>query len=261
MIASKEINGYYPDLDAAGGLATALQGALRSIGSPLTSAGLDPAVKFVVYARVEFGSRFSQIYIAAEERLFLFDGWNRGVCLLRGVTPTLVDLARVIDRWVGSDCTTAELSAAFEFVTPETRAAVYERGGEVEDRWQGYLSGIGEQFPELAELVAAAAQRPELRRLFPYTSLNTFCFSRCTGYPFTRDIPHVTPLPSGGYQVAGPDGRVLGRGSGEEAAELVVRHLPPGCGQAVAGTAEDLARAEPLSWPTDMNKNEHPGSG
>jgi hypothetical protein len=260
MIVSKETNGYYPDLDAAGGLASALQGALRSVGSPLTVTGLDPVVKFVVYARVEFGSRFSQVYIAAEERLFLFDCWNRGVCLAHGATPTLVDLARAIDRWVGSDCTTAELAAAFGFVTPEPRAAVYERGGEVGDRWQGYLAGIGERFPELAEFVAAAAWRPELRRLFPFTSLNTFCFSRCTGYPFTRDIPHVTPLPSGGYQVAGPDGRVLGRGNGEEAAELVVRHLPPGCGPAVAGTAEDLARAEPPYVLDHLNKNGDSGS-
>jgi len=233
----------YPDLAAASGLGAALQAELQAIGSGPRVSELDKAVNLVVNARVESGSRFSQVYIAAKERLFLFDCWSRGVSLAHGATPSLTYLARVINRWVGSRCTPADLAAEFGFVTPEPRAGVYERGEEVEDRWQGYLSGIGERFRELTEIVQAAAKRPELRQLFPYTSLNMFCFSRCTGYPFTRDTPHVRQLPGGGYEVVGPDGRVLGRGNGEAAADLVVRRLPARCGPAVAGTAEELDQA------------------
>jgi Family of unknown function (DUF6193) len=244
MIVAKRVNDLYPDLFAAGGLVSVLQDALRSIGSSLTAGGLDTAVNFAVYACVESGSRQSQVYIAAEQRLFLFDCWSRGVCLAHGSTPSLTDLARAIDRWVGSACTTAELASEFGFVAPKPEAAGYERGEEVEDRWRGYLSGVGEPHLELTEFISAAARRRELRQLFPYTSLDVFCFSRCTGYPFSGDLPSVRPVKRGRYEVVSPSGRVIGRGNAEDAADLVVAHLPPGCGPAVPGTADDLARAE-----------------
>jgi hypothetical protein len=241
MEVSKTITELYPDLIAAGGLAKALQAALRQIGSTLTVSELDPGVNFVVYSRVESGRRFSQIYIAAQQRLFLFDFWRRGVMLAQGQTPDLSEVARVLDRWITSNCKTSELSAAFGFVRAEDKAAAYERGEEVEDRWQTYIGGI--HFPELVRFVEAACRRSELRQLFPYTSLNMFCFSRCTGYPFTRDTPHVRPLPKAQYEVVSPAGNVLGRGNAEEAADLVVANLPAACGPAVPGTAEDLERS------------------
>jgi hypothetical protein len=244
-VISDDTRQLYLDVVAAGGLGNALQAALAEVGSRLQTSELNKAINFVVYARVELHPRFSQVYIGAKERLFIFDCWSRGVMLAQGSTPCLDELARAIDRWVASDCTVGALSSEFGFVRAQSDAGVYERGEEVAERWRDYLSHIGGRFPELAEFVRAAAARPELRRLFPFTSLNTFWFSRCTGYPFTRDTPYVRPMPGGGYEVAGPDGRVLGRGHGEEAAELVIRHLPPGCGPAVAGTADDLKRAEP----------------
>jgi hypothetical protein len=230
----------YPDLTAAGGLANALQSTLTAVGSPLTVSALDPAVNFVVYARVESGPRFSQVYIAAKERLFLFDFWCRGVMLAQGQTPDLGDTARAINRWVGSSCTTAELAADFAFVAVEPAAASYENGDVVEERWRDYLAGIGERFPELVAFVQAASRRRELRQLFPFTSLNRFCFSRCTGYPFSGDTPYVWPQRDGQYDVLSPDGQVLGRGDAEAAARLVVENLPANCGPAVPGTADDL---------------------
>src|SRR5687768_16913520 len=128
---SDDTHRLYPDLVDAGGLGIALQAELQAIGSPLRVSELDKAINFVVYARVEYGSRFSQVYLAAKERSFLFDCWSRGVCLAHGATPALTDLARAINRWVGSACTTAALAAEFGFVTPEPRAGVYERGEEV----------------------------------------------------------------------------------------------------------------------------------
>jgi hypothetical protein len=100
-IVSKAINELYPDLIALGGLANALQSALREIGSALTVSELDKRINFVVYARVESGSRSSQVYIAAKERLFLFDFWARGVMLAQGRTPQLAEMARAIDKASG----------------------------------------------------------------------------------------------------------------------------------------------------------------
>ena len=243
LLKPGDSGGLYPDVVAAGGLRAALQAGLEAIGSPLRASELDQEINFVAYARVESGSRFSQVYIAAEERLFVFDCWNRGVCLANGRTSSLEHLARALDRWLISGPLIGSLAAEFEFVVPYAEAGAYERGEEVEHRWQKYLSGMGDRIQELVEGVEAAAGRRELRGLFPYTSLNMLCFSRCTGYPFTDDTPHIRPLPGGGYEVIGPDGRALGRGDGEVAAALVVAHLPASCGPAVPGTVDDLPPA------------------
>jgi hypothetical protein len=237
---SEDTARHYPDLAAAGGLSNALQTALAEIGSALEVTNLGPGFNSAVYARVGSGTRSSQVFIRAEERLFLFDFWSRGVMLAGGLTPDLADVAKAIDRWVGSSCTTAELAADFAFVEVEPRAASYERGEEVEYRWRDYLANMCHGFPELVAFAQAAARRRELRQLFPFTSLNTFCFSRCTGYPFTRDTPYVWARRDGQYEVLSPDGQVLGRGDAEAAIRLVVEYLPPDCGPAVPGTADDV---------------------
>jgi hypothetical protein len=230
----------YPDLIEKGGLAIALREALREIGSPLSVSELDKSVPFVAYARVESGSRFSQVYIGAEKRMFLFDFWNRGVCLAHGATPEILEMAGSIDKWIASACTTDELARAFRCVTIAAFAAVYERGEEVEARWRQYLASLGETFPELTAFVAVAAAEPKLRQLFPFTSLNRFCFSRCTGYPFTGDTPHVVPLGWDQYEVISASGDSLGRGNAVEAVAFVVSNLPANCGPAIPGTAEEL---------------------
>ena len=232
---------FYPDVTAHGGLANAVGAALREIGSPLSAAELDKAVRFVAYARVESGKRFSQIYMAAQERLFMFDFWSRGVALAKGQTPDLIDMARAIDKWIGSNCTTAELANAFSFVAASSSASAYESGEIVELGWQQYLGALGEHHSKLRSFITAAAVEPKLRRLFPYTSLDNFCFSRCTGYPFTRDTPRIVPLGNDRYEVIASSGVSLGRGGPIEAVALAVAHLPPGCGPAVPGTSDDLA--------------------
>src|SRR5262245_23919259 len=114
MEVAKEIPDLYPDLIEQGGLANALQAALREIGSSLSVSELDKSV--LVCARVESGGRFSQIYIGAKIRMFSFDFWNRGVCLAHGATPEIVELARSIDNWIVPGCSTGELASAFRFV-------------------------------------------------------------------------------------------------------------------------------------------------
>jgi hypothetical protein len=45
-------------------------------------------------------------------------------------------------------------------------------------------------------------------------------------------------------EVVSSSGVVLGRDGAEATAELVVANLPPGCGPAMPGTADDLGGAE-----------------
>lgn len=241
MEAAKHISELYPDLIEQGGLANVLQPALREIGSSLSVTELDKSVHFVVYARVEAGHRFSQIYIGAQTRMFSIDFWNLGVCLAHGVTPETLEMARAIEKWITTGCLTCDLVGAFPFVKVQPDAAEYERGEEVEMRWRQYLTNLGERFPELTAFVEAAAEEPKLRQLFPFTSLNNFCFSRCTGYPFTRDTPRVVPLGRNEYEVFSSSGDSLGRGPAADAVVLAVAALPPNCGPAVPGTGEQFS--------------------
>jgi hypothetical protein len=90
-------------------------------------------------------------------------------------------------------------------------------------------------------VIKAAMKRPELRQLFPYTSLTRLCFSRTTGYPFTNDCPMIEPQENGKYRVYLPiTQEVIGEGTAEEAVEMTIKHLPLNCGPAVNGTADDF---------------------
>ena len=99
-ILAKTINDLYPDLIALGGLEKALQSALREIGSALTVSELDKDLSLAVCACVESGSRFSQVRVAAVERLFFLDFWARVVMLAQGQNPRMDEVARAIDKWV-----------------------------------------------------------------------------------------------------------------------------------------------------------------
>ena len=89
MEIAKDIPDLYPDLIEHDGLANAVQAALCMIGSSLSVSEPDKSVSFVVYARVESGHRFSQIYIGAKTRIFSFDFWNPGSAARVG--PVLSD--------------------------------------------------------------------------------------------------------------------------------------------------------------------------
>ena len=235
--------GLYPDLTDSGGLANAVAAALASLGSPLSAA---QSMAPIVYACVETPTALSQIYIGLDKRTFFFDLWRRGACLAHGATPEIAEMARAIDEWITNHRSIKELTSAFPFVRADDGAAAYERGEEVEMKWQRYLGSRGgmEPYPRLAAFVAAAAAQPRLRTLFPYVSLRELRFSRCTGVPFTRDTPYVRSH-LGGYEVFSPSGESLGRGTAVQAAELVVAALPPDCGPAVPGTAVDVPELNP----------------
>ncbi len=69
----------YRDVVAAGGLAEALTAKLQALHPVAKAEALEgmPA-EFPTYASVECGDRFSQVYIAQDERRFLPDFWSKG---------------------------------------------------------------------------------------------------------------------------------------------------------------------------------------
>lgn len=64
------------------------------------------------------------------------------------------------------------------------------------ERWSALVERIGagssrvEQ--SLEPVVTMAAAHPDLQDLFPFTSMNRLCFSRCAAYPYTMDCPCIS---------------------------------------------------------------------
>ncbi len=88
----------------------------------------------------------------------------------------------------------------------------------------------------------AAYQHPALRELWPMVSHGVLYLSRCTRYPWSRDIGTAFPQGGGGYRIRRESDRTtLGEvDTLEEAYALIAASLPDGCGPAIDGTADDL---------------------
>lgn len=84
----------YPDLKKVGGLAHALNIEFARINSSLKITPDDEDKMPFVYASVTLGNKFSQIYIAAEKRLFMTDFWKDGICLANAQSDSITETVR-----------------------------------------------------------------------------------------------------------------------------------------------------------------------
>ncbi|MER6458907.1 DUF6193 family natural product biosynthesis protein [Streptomyces sp. NPDC001228] len=125
----------------------------------------------------------------------------------------------------------------------------------VEAAWRKILATAGEHtgpgdsplLGPFTEMVRVAYAEPQLRQLHPWTGMWELHFSRCTGIRPTWDIPYIGTLADGRYYVEGPlrsSPRIAEADSAEAAVAMIIERLPPGCGAAFAGTAEELALRE-----------------
>ncbi|MFE4368656.1 DUF6193 family natural product biosynthesis protein [Streptomyces sp. NPDC056835] len=107
-------------------------------------------------------------------------------------------------------------------------------------QWECVLSDGAERIDPIVPRTAYG--HPSLRELFPMVSHGVLYLSRCTEYPWTRDVGTAYPLVAGGYRVRREsDKTLIGEvDTAEEAYELIAAHLPEGCGPAVDGTPDDL---------------------
>ncbi len=247
MKASKEIDAkYYPDIAEAGNLQTGISKSLASNGSHLIATSTTE--DFIPYAMVEMGNRSSQIYLADGQRLFLFDFWSEGVLFGDGSSDDLSNVTRAIHVWISEKPSIEEMMKAFNFFSPTEEGKAQEAGTITEFQWQRLLalwtterqSVSGVDLSPKA-LIEEAMKHAELRQLYPFTSLAKLCFSRTTGFPFTRDCPSAESIGNNQFRVYAPASReVIGEGTAEEAVEIIIKHLPENCGPAISGTADDF---------------------
>ncbi len=243
----------YPELASHGQLAGAIQAAAGELALDLgtVAPGYDPRRGALVGSSVP-GRKPMRIGIGAVERWFLIDGWSRGVQLVGGATPDLREVVRAAAAWRrGASLDEIQQTAPFVQVSELERA--HERGpaDAVAEQWRSLRARWGRRdgFPFVVDLIEAAHAVPLLRQLFPVTSLFALCFSTCTGYPYSEDIPCIVPWPEGkvlmlhecdGYVLRNHMGDVIGEADDAESAiRVLLAHLPANVGPAVAGTADD----------------------
>lgn len=164
--------------------------------------------------------------------------------LTNGATDDLTELAKAAAAW-HEGFPLDELAAAAPFMKVSALAAAHERRPEyaVAGKWRRYLEP--DAYRDL-DMIRAAHAQPRLRVLFPFTSHGRLLFSRCTGWPFSRDISMIHPLGDGRYAVRhrGEEFATTPSYTAEEAAAAVVARMLPAWGPAVAGTADDLRDRE-----------------
>ncbi|MFK4041805.1 DUF6193 family natural product biosynthesis protein [Nonomuraea wenchangensis] len=180
------------------------------------------------------------IVAAAQERSLAMEFWDQGVMMAKARTGDLSAAAEAIGTWqAGSRL--SELKAAYPFVEYNTLAEAHERGDAVEATWANYRTTPAPHIDH--DLIEAAYAQPKLRALFPFHSDRTLNFSRCTGFPYTHDIPVISPTTDGNYRVTwwhdrSPDGPAIAETDDpHDAVAVVIAHLPDNCGPAIAGTA------------------------
>ncbi|MEV0623945.1 DUF6193 family natural product biosynthesis protein [Nonomuraea sp. NPDC050404] len=180
---------------------------------------------------------------ASEDRRFLMEFWDRGVRLAKAGTGDLPGAARATALWQGG-AQLRELKAGCPFVEYCPVAEAHERGEAVEATWAIYRTASARHVDH--DLIEAAYAEPRLRALFPFHSHRTLHFSRCTGFPYTHDLPVIDPRPDGTYRVVwwhdrSPDGPIIREAdTPHDAVALIIAYLPDRVGPAVVGTANDL---------------------
>ncbi|MET7642504.1 DUF6193 family natural product biosynthesis protein [Streptomyces sp. NPDC005426] len=236
----------YPELGQDGTLQTVLQKAVHQAGYRFEVLPERAGAWKRTGARADSDSRTTNAHLGIQNRCFIMSFWDRGVAMAKGTTTILNEAAAATGLWQ-SGANVEDMASACPFVHPGPLAEAHERDTAVETKWTIYRQTAASHVDH--DLIEASYAQPRLRALFPFHSHRSLAFSRCTGFPYTHDAPVVTPV-SGRYRVTwwksrSPQGPAdIGETDNpRDAVALVVAHLPPEYGAAVAGTADDLDKS------------------
>lgn len=250
-LGKSEPNPLYPDIGQYGSLSKLMDRCFEEIGSELRTESLTGMGTF--WARVEGKSGHSQLCTAAQKRLFHMDYWQQGVNMLNGWTDSPLTLAQALDETLSLE---GGIKAALEkhsWLEPTERVNAFAQGSDiyVQQAWDAIerrTNAMKEEHPSshaLALAVPEARAHPRLGVLFPFTSLFSLQFSSCTGYPFATPCSGIWASTENGqpsYKVRGwgINKSIEFEGDLKSVIEFIVAQLPPDCGPARHGTADDL---------------------
>jgi len=187
---------HYPDIAAAGDLATALRSRLAGYGTRSVSwSG----------AEVHAGDRFASVVMAEHERAFLVQMWMRGVQMARGETPDLDDVAGAVRLFLAG-APVRRLASAWPFTRFDGFAEAYEQSehAAINYRWRQYLdisSTTSLSLLDLHAFLLVASGEPRLRALFPFVSHLDLGFRRSVSGSPDDALAWIRPHGDGRYLV------------------------------------------------------------
>ena len=148
----------------------------------------------------------------------------------------------VLGRWIEANLRSARCARSFPSSSRPPTPGPSSRASRSSTAGRPTSKGFPRKCRSSTEGASSLGGPARAAELYPFTSHNILNFSRCTGICRTSgDIPGISPEPDGRYRVLRDHLRSnLGIGSAEEAVAIVIAHLPPNCGPAVSGTADDL---------------------
>lgn len=209
--------------------------------------------KIVEAVYVQHNERRCQVQIAVAANLYLVRFEESTVCRAHARSGDLQLLLHMLHSWLNQNIAPKDLAGQYDVVVNGEDDPAFET---VTSCWDSLL--LNELNLGLTSIILLAGQDAVLSRLFPYTSLYTLRFSRCTGYPFdTDDMPMVTPIqfehfaqPHDGKIRPTPDttapwfvvtrvgGKYLGEGDAATTLHCIKAHLPQDIGPARPGSAD-----------------------
>jgi hypothetical protein len=192
-MTDKQFTNLYPDVEQVGSLAKLLRAELPVIGSELNVCGFDQSIGGSRYwARVSHGVQGTDVKVAMHDRCFMAALWRCGVRFGSVATLDSAELVRLLDAWFVDEVSSEQLASMSDAVSIDADVPFYEAGPEEFVRYRWVQLSDSNDFPRLQPLIDVASQSV-LNRLLPYTSMDTLCFSRCTGYPFL-DVGRISPI-------------------------------------------------------------------
>ncbi|MFI9402406.1 DUF6193 family natural product biosynthesis protein [Nocardia sp. NPDC052316] len=250
---------FYPDVIAAGGVASALERVAAQRGLVIGAVEAAAQDGRLYHAQIEAalpGRANFTVTAFKIRRLFSVENHESGVAHAWGRTSDLAEVAKAAAAWfAGADPRGMKAAAPFIELplVAEARATgvahlVAEANWQLHrEAWSGRLRELkpdGWREPTthavLRALLDAASAEPRLRHLYAVTSHYTLWFSRCTDYPFVRVGAAIEPLSDGRYRVSRHGGESEFFSTPQAAAARAAELLPLSCGPAIIGTAADV---------------------
>ncbi|CNE99498.1 Uncharacterised protein [Mycobacterium tuberculosis] len=234
----------YPDVMAAGSIGRAVEVRARRSGVPWRIGRANWQTDDMISAVVRTDHGDVRIMVGAKLRVFIVSVWRMGALWISGNTPDLDAVTRFVAAW-HDGISLAEAHSRWPFMAYERLAEARESGDAVAVKWQLLDADPGADY--VRDVLNAAAARPELAQLFPWLSHHgtRLHFSRCTGYPFSRDVPYIQGNLASYQVIDDRDGTLLGEyPDPADAVAAVVNSLPEGIGPAVDGDRSVLPELE-----------------
>ena len=193
------------------------------------------------------------VHLSAEKLKSYGNLWDRGVSAGELSSASLADTVAFLRTALARDTPVGTIQSEMPFFRAFESGLIQDKGRDayLDYQWRELFRVLEENleyfvFAQIYKLAQIASQTPKLRQLLPYTSVGRFCFSRCLGFPFSYDCPSAQAFGENYFQVYASNGmnewdkNPIGFGNATEAAQMLVDALPPDCGPAVLGTADDL---------------------